>query len=578
MAPYSDALISSQREFCPPLDSGLVAAMCSDLDSSPGALEDLREILSGLAAEAVVDSPSVIITTSKSSSHPSSTSGLQSPFTLSSASGNISSPLAFLRAAFPDLSVQVLQDAVDNASLQDETVDMQSIVEELLSAELLSSPDSDLFDEGNWEAAPIEKTSKKKGKQAAKPRKIIMGDVRQRQLMESPSQRLALGDQIDPWSQLSSLAEYISTLVPIPAARLLSSFHSPDYPTAFDALAAQMNSVKLSPRSEDDIDADLIAMTEMMAGSGGADEIDAQWARKCIQVTNGRIADAMDLYGILKEIKQLAPISHLKPPDLSRNDKPVPISSPTRSSTVPRYPAVKIHPTKPPPISPSTPSSSEWHMVEKRPPKAPQHHPHAEFIPAYRNMKTFHAATVPQRTIDEVTQKRAIEQSFRDKRAEALRKASQHWQRGQDGYARQVAGFYADEANRYLAESRDAAIELARAVVVRNRAENRYMGHNNENAIDLHGLTRDQALVIVREALASRAARRDGESHRFCLRFKSNALLSASKDEPLRFITGKGNHSAGNQSVLLPALQKALRGEGWKVREIEAGFVVHERA
>ena len=37
------------------------------------------------------------------------------------------------------------------------------------------------------------------------------------------------------------------------------------------------------------------------------------------------------------------------------------------------------------------------------------------------------------------------------------------------------------------------------------------MGFNTHNAVDLHGMRREEALVIVRDALAARAALKDGK-------------------------------------------------------------------
>jgi DNA-nicking Smr family endonuclease len=200
------------------------------------------------------------------------------------------------------------------------------------------------------------------------------------------------------------------------------------------------------------------------------------------------------------------------------------------------------------------------------------------------------AWTVQEQATDDIVQNRAIEQNWRDKRVEALRKASQHWQRHQDGYGRQVAGYYAEEASRCLAESREAAVEVARAMVVQNRcvsetallkmlngiirAKSKSTGYHQPNIVDLHGMTREQAWAIVKEELASRAARRDGEVYKFLFITVSDGII-ASKDEPLHFITGKGKHSAGKKSILLPALQRELQAEGWRFRAVEAGLIVY---
>ena len=52
---------------------------------------------------------------------------------------------------------------------------------------------------------------------------------------------------------------------------------------------------------------------------------------------------------------------------------------------------------------------------------------------------------------------------------QALRKASRHWQQSRNGYGGQVAAYYAEEARKYLDESRGAAMNAARAVVAQNK-------------------------------------------------------------------------------------------------------------
>jgi hypothetical protein len=435
--------------------------MCNDLPNTRESIETLRDTLSCLAAEAIADSASISISTSRSSNHPSSNSGLPSANTSNSGLGIVKSPLAFLRAAFPDLSIQTLLDAVYNASSQDGTLGMQSLVEDLMSCELPSSGSPSIDDEETWSTVPAHKPTKKKGKRVPKPLKLVIGDVRQRQLMKTPSQGPTTSNQVDPWTRLSSLAEYISTLIPIDPSKILSSFHSPEYPTAFDALASHISSIITPQRSEDDIDSELIFMMECMSGGEVTEEIDAVWARRCVRATRGKLEDAMDLYGILKDIQQQVPVVHLKPPDVSRAKTSVSVSTPRRPPITPRSPAIN---TRSPNIkTPQVPQAKvlEWRVVEKRQPKSSQ--------------------PIPQ-AYDEVAQNRAIEQEWRDKRLEALRKASQYWQRGQDG--RQIAGYYADEANRYLAQSRAAAVEVARAMVVQNR----YISETTSSLKTLNGI------------------------------------------------------------------------------------------
>ncbi|KAG8817106.1 hypothetical protein FRC17_000049 [Serendipita sp. 399] len=541
-----------KNEFCPPLDESLLLALCGDLEATKASIDALKETLSTLAADALAISISTSeLSGSGDSVDNSSNSAL--PSTISSSSLDVtSSALQFLRAAFPDLPLQLLQDALETSSNESEVVEMEKIVEDLLSAEILIEEDEGPLSPG----LQLDGRNKPTKQPKPKPQKIVIGDVRQRQVALS-SNKTGTSTRIDPWTHLSSLADYISTLISTSPSILLSLFHSPDYPSTFSALSSHLNSLSASKRTEEDLSTALVAMKEVLA----AEDFNMQWARTCLIVTDAQIAESLDLYMVLKRLEQGGPIAHAKPSSINEKSPtftPIQRHSPIISTAEPRSPLTPF------PSSAAKRRSSKydpegWQTVDRQSPRSSKAHPHAEYIPAYRNLKAVPAWTVQEGDIDEVAKNRAVEQSWRERRAEALRKAGHHWQRSQDGHGRQIAAYYADEANKYLRESREAAVEAARALVVRNRERNQALGYNTQNSIDLHGMTREEALVIVNEALATR----------------STYLKSSQWDEPLRFITGKGNHSAGKQSVLLPSIMKALRSEGWKVREIEAGIAVY---
>lgn len=117
--------------------------------------------------------------------------------------------------------------------------------------------------------------------------------------------------------------------------------------------------------------------------------------------------------------------------------------------------------------------------------------------------------------------------------------------------------------------------------------------HPSKNVVDLHGLTREESLVIVRDALEERASHVDRECSVFslvlystyiglylriyALLFCSSSTAAARREAPLRIITGRGNHSAGKVSVLRPFLTSTLKAEGWSVHKMEGGLVVNSR-
>ncbi len=72
----------------------------------------------------------------------------------------------------------------------------------------------------------------------------------------------------------------------------------------------------------------------------------------------------------------------------------------------------------------------------------------------------------------------------------------------------------------------------------------------NKKIIDLHGMTKDQALQE-------------------CIR----ALNDSKINEEIFFITGKGNHSAGGDSVLKKIIQKTIfnMGHRWRYAKLSDG-------
>jgi hypothetical protein len=354
---------------------------------------------------------------------------------------------------------------------------MEKVVEDLLSSEPLARLDSDAMDigdgrtetKGDWKMDTTRRSTHKKAKPTRKLERIVLGDVRQRQLITSPSER-GRTEEIDPWTQLASIAEYLSTLIRCPASVFLSAFHSPVHPTAFHAVASYIDSAPPSGLTEEAVDQHLISMAETMSTGVDVEEWDAQLARKCIHITGARLSDAIDLYEVVMNLEELGPVNHL----------PAPIRVPSGSTPmIPTFPSTtespgplefrpRLQANKYPALKQE--NVSEWSIVKKRTPKPSDLHPHAQFIPAYRNLKAVPAWTI-KKAADDVRLNRDTERSWQERRGEALRKASQHWQHSQGGFGHQVAGFYAEEANKYLRESRAAAIEAARALVVRNRCE-----------------------------------------------------------------------------------------------------------
>jgi hypothetical protein len=476
--------------------------LCNELDNiSSQSLIDLRYTLDELAAHAVED-PSAIspvhlgVSVTNLSEDITDISSSMSSANISQSEG-IGPPLEFLQAAFPGVSVQILQDIIRNSPKYDGCIDMEAIVEEILSRELKASVRENYMNEGPASSLPelreiaIERKKKgRKKKTSNVAERIVIGDVLHRQMVPVKKGQV-IQERVDPWSQLASLAEYLSTILPAPAETFLSLFHSPQHATAFQAICAYIDTLQGYQISETDLDSKLSLLIEILAVES-EQQLQLDWARRCLRATQGKIAEALDLYRVLEEVERSAPIIHQG-------------SSSTLDEKINTFT----------PKSPTTKSKGR-----------PETTVHADHIPKYRGSGS--VAIRPSSSLNDVAMHRAVEQEWRDKRAEALRKASQHWQRSQNGYGRQIAAFYAEEANKYLQQGRKAAIEAARALVIQNRSvdellyltrpENVHrergqaMGfHQAQNVVDLHGMTRDEALFIARETLSTRSSGPDGE-------------------------------------------------------------------
>ena len=109
--------------------------------------------------------------------------------------------------------------------------------------------------------------------------------------------------------------------------------------------------------------------------------------------------------------------------------------------------------------------------------------------------------------------------------------------------------FYAEQARALNDGLRAAALNDARARVLATRT---VAPDGKAGTIDLHFLTVAEAVAVAKETVAELGA-------------------------PLTIITGKGTHSDGGRSVILPAVRGALVQDGWNVSTFDAGVVVRGR-
>ncbi|KAJ2902862.1 hypothetical protein GGI21_004505 [Coemansia aciculifera] len=127
------------------------------------------------------------------------------------------------------------------------------------------------------------------------------------------------------------------------------------------------------------------------------------------------------------------------------------------------------------------------------------------------------------------------------KRNELYTKAAQAYsRRSAKGAHSGTALHYSSEGHKCDASARIWRMRAAQAAVAAMR-------HNDSNLVDLHGLTRLEALAIVQDELAAWRARDRGR--------------------PLRIVTGLGSHSVDGRAKLHPAVIRVLRDAGWRFRE-----------
>jgi len=376
-------------------------------------------------------------------------------------SQSFSSPLGFLRAALPEVSTAKLRKALQDAGKDD--IDIWDIVAGILTEEYIQEMEErgldGLDDEDNL---PLEsddretvemrkkKTQPKNHKKKAQPRpqKIALADIRQQHHVLPKKNGLNTKDppvSTDPWTQLSSLSEYVSSLIPRhPASYFQSFFHSPKYSTSYEALRAALTSLCKFTDEDHHVEVLYNLLDVIMPEYEDSDIVqrnrlisDVQLA---VQVTDGSGYEALDLVNVLRDLDSNAELGiyHLQP---------------KADSFAQSLPAKKIRlsPSGPPPVEPpppkvrpqkspvqstpkNKPSPFQWQAVPERklPPRGP--HPLAHHIPAYtrdvNGTKTARAAGTRVAGGPGSSEfRRQMAETMR-KRNEALKEASRMWQRG----------------------------------------------------------------------------------------------------------------------------------------------------
>lgn len=607
---------SLQKEFCPSLDSSLVAALLADLalddteDIDVRQVEELRSTLRELSAQADESQLSefadfhIASSSDDTSSTPDiysgntpSTSASLRSISTDSSQHSFSSPLGFLQAALPHVPFATLCAALDNKD--GEHIDMWDIVAGILTQESiremeergLDGLDDDFShtseDELSWETVGSKRRSSSVPKPAKAKRKsnrgktITLVNIRQQQHARpvySPKSGAPPrpAPAPDPWTQLSSLSTHLATLLPPhPASFFQSFFHSPDHATPYDALCACLESISKS-RSDTPTDEHRVILFNLLdILLPEYDDLDSEERSRLIsdtelslQATQNRGDDALDLIKLLRDLDTDSTtgrlekgVYHFSPTSLTPTPQPSPkLSDPPTIQRPPR--------PKPPPPSSSTarnkPSPYQWQAVHFRKPYIHKPHTLSAQIPAYtrdvNGIKVRGAGNAYGKSgkgdLGELGQ--SLQEQRRRvgesmrKRDELLLEASKMWQKGNKKTRGGEVAFYFAERAREFQEL--AKVEALNAA--RTIIEAKRLASPDQSTIDLHGTTVAEAIIIVKQIL---------HAH------------EPSPCKPLKIITGRGAHSVNHVSVLKPAIKKELVEDGWAVGGWDGGLIVRGR-
>ncbi|EKM82015.1 hypothetical protein AGABI1DRAFT_70625 [Agaricus bisporus var. burnettii JB137-S8] len=607
-----------ENEFCPPLDSSLLAALFAEIEtenaqksltvSSPEIValrHTLRELATHADAAQLTELADLSLTSPTEDTASSQDAGLgaftaDTSFSSQSSSGSsdysFSSPLGFLQAALPDAPLHALKKALAHAEKDGKDLDlvMWDLVATILSMESIRELEErglDALDEQDgvfreedvqWEVAtprtrkthtPTSPVKRKQGRGT----KITLIDIRQQNHGKPESKATSKPPLPDLWTLASSIATLIATFLPPHSPSFfLSYLHSPKYETPYHALCSALEDLSEPSRSLDEDSKMLLTLLDVLFPQ--YEPLDSEQRSRlvhetqlAIRATRGRGNDVFDIVKLLRELdsdfssgKWELGIYHLPPqrpppsPIITTGSK---LSSPPLSPLATLKPPSQLVPLVSPRLKKIKPDPYQWQTVPARPVPDDSPHPLAQSIPAYAH------TTVDGRKIKGGGNEYG--KGGKDDVGEMplTRSRIQRHRLKQEEYLKQAAKMWqrGDKKSRggeiafYYAEKAREFQALAKQEALENArimvyAKKSSTGKYDE--IDLHGTTVFEAITIVKEVLQE---------------------TRCSPSQPFKIITGKGSHSVNKVGILKPAIRNALVEEGWAVGSWEGGLVVRGR-
>lgn len=411
------------------MDSSLIAAFLSEFHTelpTRRQLRGLRQTLTELAVAANENHDEQTISEAISGSHiddstlsgstlegysgslstptTDSTSPLASPRSTSSSAASFSSPLGFLRAAFPEVPSARLESVIADATCKDgwgEGVDIERAVQLLLTQEYIHALEEGGLDAQEDDLTPMYSpdllTVKARGKmKKAKMKTYTINDIRQQQHISERPHRHAphrrdippRSSDVDIWTAVSSLSAQLSSLLPPHSESFFKSFfHSPESKSPAAALRCALTAIT----SAEDNDARSLDATVLLSlqdilrstpeyNEQGPEERERilSDAHLCLRAVQSRHGDALDLVWLLHSLDsgELAEVPLHSQDRLG--DHSTELSAITPSPVFGAIYAGSVSSHRGPSSQPD-----EWNVVPRRKPPSTGNR-HACFIPAHK--------------------------------------------------------------------------------------------------------------------------------------------------------------------------------------------------